>query len=166
MNSLKRFGRWAHQAAHGVRFAYWCLIRPRTHGVQLIVTKKSRILLVRHTYMDRSCWALPGGGISSGESAPACARRELKEELALDGDFRQLGTVDVTHDFHRDLVRVFLVQNHCGEPKPNEAEIAEVRWFEFDHLPLNLTKLAHHILIDDTGLGWRKMQGASDVASS
>ena len=107
-----------------------------------------------------------GWRYQQGESALACARRELKEELALDGDFRQLGTVDVTHDFHRDLVRVFLVQNHCGEPQPNEAEIAEVRWFEFDHLPLNLTKLAHHILIDDTGLGWRKMQRASDVASS
>jgi ADP-ribose pyrophosphatase YjhB (NUDIX family) len=152
MNTGKRIGRWAYQLAHGARFVYWCLFRPRTHGVQIIVRKHSQILLVLHSYMDRGCWGLPGGGMDKRESAMACARRELREELALDGDFRQLGTVDLTHDFHRDLVRVFLVENHSGDMQLNEAEITEARWFDVDRLPGNLTKLTRHIL-EDTRLG-------------
>ena len=42
------------------------------------------ILLVRHSYGPQH-WALPGGGLASGEDAEACARRELREELGLAG---------------------------------------------------------------------------------
>jgi len=147
MRRLQRGHRFANQIGHCVRYAYWCLFRPRTHGVQIIAARENQILLVRHSYMDRTLWALPGGGIQKGESALAGARRELKEELSIDGDFRELGNVDLYHDFHTDLVRVFLVTVRNDVFQLDETEISEARWFETDRLPQNMTTLTNHVLI-------------------
>jgi ADP-ribose pyrophosphatase YjhB (NUDIX family) len=154
MKPGKKFGRWAYQIAHVVRVAYWCLLRPRTHGVQLIIMNDSRVLLVKHTYMNRSAWGLPGGGISRNEGALACARRELREELGLAGEFLEIGIVNFVHAFRRDLVHVFLVDTLSGDLQLNETELAEAQWFDADRLPDNLTKLAGHILYN-AQLSWR-----------
>ena len=157
MNLFERFRRLAYQAAHGVRYVYWFLVLPRTYGVQLVVVRRSEVLLVRHSYMHRTKWALPGGGMHRRENALACARREAQEELALEGDFRELGNVDLYHDFHRDLVRVFVVNARSEDLQLDEAEIVEARWFATDRLPANLTPLAHHIL-KTAAFPWRDVQ--------
>ena len=154
MKTGKKFGRWAYQIGHVVRVVYWCLLRPRTHGVQLIIMNDSHVLLVRHTYMDRSAWGLPGGGIDRNEDALACARRELREELGVAGEFREIGMINFAHDWHRDLVHVFLVENLSGDLQLNETELAEAQWFEASRLPEKLAKLAEHIL-HNAQLSWR-----------
>ncbi len=50
----------------------------------LIWDDAGRLLLVRQTYAPRPWWSLPGGWLGPGERLEACARRELREELALE----------------------------------------------------------------------------------
>lgn len=47
----------------------------------VITDNAGRILLLRRT--DSGNWALPGGAIELGESLPACAVREVREETGL-----------------------------------------------------------------------------------
>lgn len=51
----------------------------------LIRNEKGDILVVKERNHD--WWSLPGGGLDYGESVEDCLRRELKEEINLDGDF-------------------------------------------------------------------------------
>jgi len=48
----------------------------------VVTDDNGRILLLRRT--DSGNWALPGGAIELGESLPACAIREVKEETGLE----------------------------------------------------------------------------------
>jgi ADP-ribose pyrophosphatase YjhB (NUDIX family) len=47
----------------------------------VVADDTGRILLLRRA--DSGNWALPGGGMELGESLPACAIREVKEETGL-----------------------------------------------------------------------------------
>lgn len=59
-------------------------------GLAFLLTRRSSTLR-RHAGQ----WALPGGRVDAGESAPAAARRELAEELGLDlGPDAVLGLLD------------------------------------------------------------------------
>src|SRR5581483_8208734 len=78
-----RLMRLAYQAAYPLIFAWWFLRRPRTSGVQLVVCSAGKVLLVRHTYMQRSKWAFPGGRIKRRETPEAAAEREAGEELGI-----------------------------------------------------------------------------------
>ena len=70
----------------GYRLAYPAalLLRrltPRMVGTGIAVWHGGEILLVWHSY--RHGWSLPGGWIRPGESAEACASRELAEEVGV-----------------------------------------------------------------------------------
>jgi 8-oxo-dGTP pyrophosphatase MutT (NUDIX family) len=127
-------------------FGYRFLRRPHTYGVQLIVTSGTELLLVKHTYGHRGEWALPGGGRGKGESALACAHRELVEELAVTGAMREVDVTELFHDYHDDTVTVFVVTRISGAPKVDQIEIADAQWFDISDLPKNLTTLTRHVL--------------------
>ncbi len=57
------------------RISFKCLIRDE-RGMVLAVKERGRF-----------SWDLPGGGIDHGETIRACIERELKEEVAYEGDF-------------------------------------------------------------------------------
>ncbi len=70
----------------GYRFAYplallWQRFARRIAGTGVAVWHGGQILLVWHSY--RPGWSLPGGWIKRGESAEACACRELAEEVGI-----------------------------------------------------------------------------------
>lgn len=74
-----------------------------------------RVLLVRRANdPSRGLWSIPGGRVEAGESAQACARREVHEETGLDVEVGDLvATVDlgpyVVDDFRAVVVGGTLV---------------------------------------------------------
>ena len=138
--------RLAYRVAYLLIYSYRFLRRPQTYGVQLILTSGTQLLLVKHTYGHRSEWALPGGGRRRGESALACAHRELAEELGVVGVFREVDVVEVFHNYHYDTVNVFVVTGIWEQLQLDKIEISEAQWFEANNLPTNLTVLAATVL--------------------
>ncbi|MHA6752237.1 NUDIX hydrolase [Dermacoccus nishinomiyaensis] len=66
------------------------------------VTHEGRVLLIERT--DNGNWTMPGGAMDAGESLPACAVRETREESGLDVEVDGLvGTyTDPLHVIHYD----------------------------------------------------------------
>jgi protein-L-isoaspartate(D-aspartate) O-methyltransferase len=97
-------------------------------GAAAVATDASgRVLLGRST---RGMWELPGGRIDTGESAPAAAVRELKEESGLAARAEDACVVTVLHDDRMDVRRVTAVvrvtgwSGELGLPEPHRF----VRW--------------------------------------
>ena len=56
--------------------------------VGAVVARDGALLLVRHQKPDRDpYWVLPGGRLEPGESIPACAEREVREETGISARF-------------------------------------------------------------------------------
>jgi ADP-ribose pyrophosphatase YjhB (NUDIX family) len=138
--------RWAMRCAHDVRRTYWFLLRPDTTSVKCLVTRTGSVLLVRHTYGDRSMWRLPGGGIKRGEQPAAAIQRELNEEVGVGAAvlhpiatlYEKKHASTTYHCFEAQLDRTLMTIN----PR----EIAEARWFRYDRLPAHREWLVSALL--------------------
>jgi 8-oxo-dGTP diphosphatase len=60
------------------------LSEPRIR-VSALLEWRDRILLCRHEKPGKEYWLLPGGGVNSGESLVEALRRELAEEVGIQG---------------------------------------------------------------------------------
>jgi 8-oxo-dGTP pyrophosphatase MutT (NUDIX family) len=129
--------RLALKAAYlGVR-ASWRVYHPVTLGVRVMLVRDGEVLLVRHTY--RPGWFLPGGGIHRRESLERAARREAHEEAgATAEDMRLLGIYSNFGDSKSDHVAVY-VSTAFTLSGEHDDEIAEVRWFPLDALPVDVS---------------------------
>jgi len=78
----------AYRAAYAGLRLWWWLARPQTHGALIAIWHDGELLLVRNSY--RRALSLPGGFIRRDEEPATAALRELREELALALDLRQL----------------------------------------------------------------------------
>jgi len=65
-------------------------------GIGVVLLRGEEVLLIRRGRPPRQGeWSLPGGGQRLGETAEACARRELEEEAGVQaGPLRLLAVVD------------------------------------------------------------------------
>ena len=121
----------------GYRVAYrllnaWAFVRrPRVRGCMVLLSDaRGRVLLVRHTYGDRSAWELPGGWVERGEEPVEAARRETREELGADiADWAPVGAVAGHWHFKREQLSFFAAPWPGGEPRVDPVEIAEAAWF-------------------------------------
>lgn len=123
---------------------YWWVTRPRTFGVRaLVVDPRGRVALVRHTYKDH--WYLPGGGVKRGEGAEAGIARELAEEIGLTrfAVEKVQGVYHNRREFKDDHVVLYVTRVDESAAEAVSAvdtrEVEEVRWFEPDDLPENVT---------------------------
>lgn len=124
-------------AGHRFRRLWWRLRRPRTFGVKALLlhpADQGLVLAVRHSYVDRDRWALPGGRYRPQRETPAeAARREVAEELdlAITGELVELTTVETRTEGKRDTLTllagtVATDRVRCG------LELREARWLRTD----------------------------------
>jgi ADP-ribose pyrophosphatase YjhB (NUDIX family)/MOSC domain-containing protein YiiM len=113
--------------------------RPELVGVGVIVVRGDKVLLgLRLGAHGGGTWSFPGGHVDDGESAEACALRELEEETGLRAvNPRRVGdSEDVFPEglrFRTIFVRVDWVG---GEPAVREPDLCERwSWFRWDDAP-------------------------------
>ncbi len=99
----------------------------RALGVNaLVLDGGGRVLLVRHGY--QSGWHLPGGGIDRGELPQDAVRRELAEEVGLEGgSIFRLGEYSRRILWMQNIVTLFRVEGAVIAFRPS-LEIREICW--------------------------------------
>lgn len=124
-------------AGHRLRRLWWRVRRPRTFGVKVLLhppEDPSRFLAVRHSYVDRDRWALPGGRYRPRRESPAEAgRREVAEELALaiTGDLQEVTALETVAEGKRDRLTI-LVGTAASREVSTSLELSEARWLRTD----------------------------------
>ena len=92
----------------------------------LVLDASGRVLLVRHGY--QSGWQLPGGGVDPGELPEAAVRRELAEEVGLQGgSIARLGEYRRRVLWVENIVTLFRIEGAVIAFRPNW-EIREICW--------------------------------------
>jgi len=91
----------------------------------VLPVRDGRLLLARHSY-GPPVWAMVGGMAEAGETPDAAARREALEECGLTVSTDSLRAVC---DLGHLLLFVYSSRVLDGEGSPQDAEIAELRWF-------------------------------------
>jgi 8-oxo-dGTP diphosphatase len=114
-------------------------------GVHLIITEGSKVLLLRRAntgFADGSL-SVPGGSLEDGETLPAAAAREAREELGITIDPADLAFAHLCHHADPDgLARIgvfFSARRWTGEPvnaEPNKC--SEIAWHAIGELPSDI----------------------------
>lgn len=112
-------------------------------GVGVLIVRDGRVLLgERLGSHGAGSWAPPGGHLEFGETADACARREVLEETGLTLGALHLGpySVDAFPEVGRHYATLFVVAlESIGEPERREpAKCAGWTWWPWDALPAPL----------------------------
>lgn len=109
---------------------------------------QGRVLLQRRSHMTWNypdCWDISSAGhLSSGETALAAARRELKEELGIEVRPGQLQLLKILrrapwvvsyHQRHREYQYLYALQLPKDTVfKPNPLEVSAIRWVRLEEL--------------------------------
>jgi 8-oxo-dGTP diphosphatase len=134
----------------GYRIAYrlaqvlWFVLRPDVHGVKGMLRDGDRVLLVRHTYGDRSRWDVPGGHAHTGEMPADAIVREMREELGIVAAWEHVASIPATTDHKHENVHCFVAERTVddGQIALARGEIAEAQWFALDALPYPVGELS------------------------
>ena len=112
----------------------------------IVVDAAGRVLLQRRS--DNGCWDYAGGSMELGEEAEETAHRELLEETGLTARRLELFGVFSGEDMHYvypngdevyNVDIVYICRDHSGELTPQEGEVDELRFFDADGLPENIS---------------------------
>lgn len=112
----------------------------------IVVDAAGRVLLQRRS--DNGCWDYAGGSMEPGEEAEATARRELLEETGLTARSLELFGVFSGEEMHyiypnEDEVYnvdiVYICRDYSGKLTPQAGEVDELRFFDADDLPDNIS---------------------------
>jgi len=118
-------------------------------GCEVFLIKDDAILLgKRKNCYGEGMWALPGGHLEYGESLLECIKRELREELGIDGTELELVTmVDNIDERGHYLHMSFLLKKYLGEIQNMEPDLCyEWKFFDILTLPENIFKPHQKIL--------------------
>jgi NAD+ diphosphatase len=103
---------------------------PRTDPVVIVrVTHGSRLLLGRKTDWPEGRYSVLAGFVEPGESLEDAVRREIHEESGVRVSSASY-LASQPWPFPSSLMLGFHADADGGEPRPNDAELADVRWFE------------------------------------
>lgn len=94
----------------------------------------TEILLIKH--INSGHWSFPKGHVETGETEMETAKREIKEETAIDVIIDPTFRETVTYSPKKDTVKVvvyFLARAKNVNFTPQESEIAEIRWVDISY---------------------------------
>jgi ADP-ribose pyrophosphatase YjhB (NUDIX family) len=108
-------------------------------GIGIVLLRRDEVLLVRRGRPPaEGQWSLPGGAQELGETAEACARRELFEETGLQaGPLHMVAHVDSIHRDEDGRVRYhytildFAAHYEGGELKAGD-DVSDAEWVHPD----------------------------------
>ena len=145
-------GRLAYRFAYVLIVAWSFVARPHTRGVKCLLTCGDDLLLVRHSY-GPGTWDLPGGFCKRGEDFEAAARREVAEELGIEGGrFVDLGVLERRWQGRHETLHGFRVELPDRAAAIESLELAEARWFPIGALPDGQSPIVGDIRGLDAGL--------------
>lgn len=110
----------------------------------ICVDDHGRILLGKRS--DNHQWGYSGGAVEIDEYVEDCAKRELYEEMGLVADqleFFYVNSGPETHyiypngDEVSNFEVVYLCHKWHGEPKPQDGEMEELRFFSCDEIDIS-----------------------------
>lgn len=107
----------------------------------VFITRNGQLLLgKRKNCYGAGSWALPGGHLEVGEKMIDAAKREIKEELGIEGvDLKFAVISDFIGDTSQYVHIDFVLENYQGEIKLMESEKCEEwRFFDLEKLPENI----------------------------
>jgi 8-oxo-dGTP diphosphatase len=108
----------------------------------IITNAGGQVLLLNHVLRPVSGWGLPGGFLDRGEQPEAALRRELREETGLD-------LTDVAICRVRTLrthIEIIFMARGIGEPEVKSREIIELRWFDVEDMPGEMSLDQHSVI--------------------
>ena len=148
-----RARRLGYRIAYRLLQVFWFVARPRKQGVKCLVTDRDQVLLVRHTYGRRS-WDVPGGSMKRRESPLSAARREMIEELGLDGArWAEIARLHVRLDHRHDTIHCFRAELSAPRLTIDRGELETVGWFSRRHLPEDLAPYVDQIVASASPAG-------------
>jgi NAD+ diphosphatase len=103
---------------------------PRTDPVVIVrVTDGSRLLLGRKADWPERRYSVLAGYVEPGETLEDAVRREIHEEAGVEV-LSASYVASQPWPFPSSLMLGFHAQADGGEPRPNDVELADVRWFD------------------------------------
>lgn len=105
------------------------LFKPK--GALAVVRDGKKVLMIRRAdTLKRAAglWGLPGGEVERGETPTDCARRELSEEVNLDGNIIGVLGSSESYNGEFELIWVELEVEDISTLDPKPDEVGEVRW--------------------------------------
>ena len=97
---------------------------------------RNRILIARRNPggPHGNLWEFPGGKLEPGESAEACLRREIKEELGIELS-HVTPYMEVSHEYAPFSITLHTFTCLIAEGVPRPLQCREIRWIEIKELP-------------------------------
>jgi 8-oxo-dGTP diphosphatase len=125
--------------------------QPRVGVGVLLTDNHGRVLLtLRKRPPEAGCWSIVGGKVDFLETLEQCAIREAREEVGVEISLRSLLCVTdhcLPGENQHWVSPAYLGQILSGEATNCEpAKTREVRWFNLDQLPSNLTMTASNAI--------------------
>jgi ADP-ribose pyrophosphatase YjhB (NUDIX family) len=121
-------------------------------GVHLILLRDGKVLLRRaNTGFADGSWSVPGGSLEVGETLPAAAAREAREETGPAIDPGYLAFAHLCHhadpDGHARIGVFFTARRWTGQPVNTEPHLcSQLAWHGLDDLPRDTVSYIHTAL--------------------
>ena len=110
------------------------------------VTDRGHVLLIRqYRYaIDAYIWEIPAGTMEPGESALACARRELVEEIGVSAQsWQELGTITPLPAYSDEAIHLYRAEDLLpAEQHLDQDEILETHEFRYEDA-LSMIRTGH-----------------------